>query len=216
MERFLLPVVADRLEGDPRTTPHRCLQMAPANEEEAAHLRALGWTCDVVVPPEREEGQPAWQQAPLCQPLHELDPPNAPYDLVLTGALGLVLGDETTRRSSIDRLGRACRPGGGLLVVTGNRRCPLDLTGNAALLHGPRVATLPTMASLHRDFVADGPFSSLHPFPVRGHFGSTGSGVLMRVLRGLLDWNWRHFAVPRHPRTYAGPFNPTLVVWICK
>lgn len=211
VERFLRPIVAERLDGDP---PHRCLQIAPADEEEAIHLRQLGWTCDVLLPPGAAEPQGDWEQAPLRQEPHALDLPDASYDLLLTGSLGLLLGEAERRGEVIRELGRVCRPGGGLLVVTGNRRCPLDLTGNAARLHGPGIHCLPTMATLQRDFVDGGPFSSLEPLPVNGHFGSTGGGVVSSLIRGLLAWNWRHLANPRHPRAYAGPLNPTLVVWI--
>jgi hypothetical protein len=214
LERFLFPILDDLLSEAAQDSPYRCLQLLPDNEEEAIHLRNIDWTCDVLVEDQTSLPHADWQQAPLLQNLGALDMPDASYDLILTGYLGTLLEDPLTCPQRIKELARVCKPGGGILAVVGNRRCPLDLTGNARKLHGPGTTTLVTVNSLTKNFVSSGSFSSIRSLSVNGHFSSTGANGSMNIIRSMLEWHWRHFAKPQRRWAYASFLNPVLAVWI--
>jgi SAM-dependent methyltransferase len=181
LERFLLPLLDDLLAGVENGSVRRCLQLQPDNEEEAHHLRAKGWICDLLVEEgtdlPRHDGMPTL----LRQNLEELALPDAFYDLIFSGHLGPLLKDSRSRARRIGELARVCKPGGGILAVFGNRLCPLDLTHSAPILHGPGASSLATMTSLRRDFVESGAFSSLRPLSRAFGWRSHGNGGALRI-----------------------------------
>jgi SAM-dependent methyltransferase len=200
VERWLLP----RLAGGP---PRDCVKLGPAGQGDAAaaaeaqHLAAAGHPCRLVLVP-----------ADAAPPLR-LDAPDGAADLVLCGgfaALAAVAG----RAALVAECARILRPGGHLLLHVGNRIAPVDLSGNAPLLHGPGAAGLMTLAEAEHAFVAAGPFARLTPLSAAGYQGWSRLPRAARPLGAAMDALWRHVLTPGRRRLYASALNPSLVLWI--
>jgi SAM-dependent methyltransferase len=210
VERFLIPILESRgLIKDGNAM--RCLQIDPDDDTEVLRLGLDGHNCDVLVTTPnavdaKERG------------IHAADPCDLPfsssrYDLVWTGFVGRILA-RTQRDKFVRELRRICRPNGAFLTAIGNRWCPLDLTKNARLLHGPGEMTLLSLSEAERLFVNGGGFAGVHPLCVSGHFGWSRVSKVARPIVWALEANWRWLATPSNRFFYSSPLNPVLMLWI--
>jgi hypothetical protein len=213
VERFLLPKVADRL---PQATarPLAFLQLAPDDDSEADHLRALGHTCDLVLAP-----VPASGTFPSAEGRRDpgIDVARGEqYDVIFSGAFGRFAPSARARIALGHLLFGVCRPGGAVLLTMGNRRCPVDLSGNAAPLHSPWAASLLSLVEAQQLFVATCGFRSVEPLSLEDqHAGSTLGGAKRAIRKGLFAY-LRWVSDPGHQGRYASPLNPMLALWIAK
>jgi hypothetical protein len=213
VERYLRPLLAARLI--PRRGPTlRILQLDPDDDTEAARLRADGHSCDVVLLDPARVGRHAWQQAPSVRPWPGALAEPGSYDFVLTGYFGRIGGTLAGQLALAREVRRVCVPGGAFLTAIGNRRCPVDFTGNAPRLHRSTVPTLATLPELEGVFVAGAGFAAVHPLSLTGHFGMSTLTGAQRIAGTLLEWHWRTLAVPERRWVYASAINPTLMVWV--
>ena len=134
------------------------------------------------------------------------------FDVILCGGFG-ILGERIGRGGLVAAMSRALRPGGRLHLHVGNRVAPVDLTGNAPLLHGPRDRRLITLAEAEALFVGSGAFARVRPASPAGYQGWARLGAL-RPLGRLADALWDRVLTPDRRWLYASPFNPSLVLWI--
>jgi hypothetical protein len=134
----------------------------------------------------------------------------------LTGRLGRFARSIGEKRTFARELSGLCKKGGAFLTAIGNYRCPVDLTRNASLIHGPKCASLVTLREMQEIFVDRGGFSSVQPLSPAGHFSWRRlRGPGMAVARWL-EYFWREIAVPHRRWLYASPLNPVLMLWIEK
>lgn len=212
VERFLLPLL-DRQRPGWRRESLRCLQLDPDDEDEAIRLRSEGITCDILLSESARATELQWETPPTVAPLSSLGGENGRYDLVLTGRLGAATTSAGSRKAAIKELGRVTRPGAGVLVCTGNRRCPLDLTRNASLLHGRDTPALMDLAEATHAFLNSGAFHIVEPVCVAGHLGWSRLPSPLRPLSGLVEGYWRYVATPERRWLYASALNPILMIW---
>ena len=102
------------------------------------------------------------------------------------------------------------------MTAIGNRSCPIDLTGNASRVHGPRDRRAATLDEMQEVFVDHAGFSAVHALNLSGHFGMTTLVGPLTVAAALLGAYWQWIAVPERRWLYASPLNPTLMLWIEK
>ena len=215
VERYLLPIVNHRLRRD-GTRSLTCLQIEPDDETEAIRLRRDGHRCDILLlDAARAEGCD-WQERPLVRDSIAALHARGAYDLVLTGYFGRLGRNRAGRLELAHQLHAACRGGGAFLTAIGNRRCPVDLTGNASRLHGPSCDSLVTLREMERIFVGAAGFAAVQPLTLAGHFGMSRARGLLAPAAWLMAAHWRWVAVPERRWLYASPLNPVLMLWIQK
>ena len=197
VSRFLRPLLA---RGLPQGSPLRCLQVAGADTTEAEQLCALGHSCDIL---------PAGTGS-------RLKVPDAAYDFAFTGRFPVLAADEAHRVALAREFCRVLRPGGALLLVFGNRLCPVDLTRNGPLLHGPGVAQCLSLGEVRRIFLERSGFAQFRPLSVYGHYGWNQLPALLRPAGTVLDAYWRWIATPDRRWLYFSLLNPTLALWLNK
>jgi len=213
VDRYLLPVMHEYLPRS-RLGAIRCLQIEPDDEQEARQLRRHGHGCEVVLLNDRRLRERDWELAPRTGGGAGIPSGSGRYDLILTGRLGQLAGFAADRKALAEALAALCNPGGALLTVIGNRRCLVDLTGNASLLHGRRCASLTTLEEMEEFFVGKERFSNLRLLQVAGHFSWSRARGPLCLPAWLLERFWRHLAVPERRWLYAGPLNPVLALWL--
>jgi len=197
IDGYLLPHLQRRFPGAERLA---CLQLAPDDATEAERLRELGHTCEMVDITEK----------PL------LAAADASYDFIFTGRFPLLARDFETRVLLAGELFRVLRKGGSLLLALGNRFCPLDLSRNGGLIHGPRATTCLSLSEANEILVKQARFTALVPLQVAGHFGWNSLPAPIRPLGRVLDFFWRHVTTPSRRWLYGSPLNPTLLLWLNK
>jgi SAM-dependent methyltransferase len=211
VERFLVPHL--RQHFGTRGSGLACLQIDPDDEDEAERLRREGHTCDVILSDAARLRELRWVVAPVVGDPGRLPVADASWDFILTGRLGAIAPDRARRERFARELARICRLGGAFLTAVGNRRCPVDLTGNAPRLHGPASPTLVTLAEAEELFGRAG-FRRVRPLSVAGHFGFRRLRGPARLVGSALDAYWRSCATPGRRRWYTGVLNPVLMLWV--
>lgn len=137
---------------------------------------------------------------------------SASFDFVWTGAFGR-LGVRKSERDEIAReLLRICRPGGACLITGGNRRCPVDLSGAAPLLRGPRCTALLDYDEVLRT-LADAGSSKVEPLNLAGIFGWRQIPAPLRGLASLAERYVQWASPPERVARYAGSLNPMIALW---
>jgi SAM-dependent methyltransferase len=180
--------------------PLRILSLWPDDASEAEELGRLGHACELA------EFMP---DSPSPWSDHT-------FDIVITGRLPKLAISTSERDRTIRMIYSALRPGGGLLVAIGNRLCPVDLSRNAPLLHGPFNRHCMSWREVKRLFLSpSGPFQAVKPLPVEGHFGWHRLGSL-NFLGRLLEAYWKSVVTPRRLSLYTSPLNPIFMLWIQK
>lgn len=197
VERFLLPRLESRFSSDNGIS---CLQIAPDDETEAQRLRVSGHSCDISGPRET-----------LTLPF-----PDSSYDFIFTGRFPVLALDDETRISFAKELYRVLRRGGSLLLVLGNRTCPVDLTRNGPLVHGPHAQRTLSFQEARDVLVRNAGFTSVAPQSIFRHFGWGSLPASARWLGGALDAYWRLIVTPERLWLYTSPLNPTLILWLNK
>jgi hypothetical protein len=180
--------------------PLRILSLWPDDASEAEELRRLGHACELAeIPPNRPS---PWS--------------DHTFDIAMTGRLPKFAVSTSHRRRTVQIIYSALRPGGGLLVAIGNRLCPVDLSRNAPLLHGPFNRHCLSWREVERLFLSPlGPFQAVQLLPVEGHFGWHRLGSL-NFLGLLLEACWKSVVTPRRLFIYTSPINPIFMLWIRK
>ncbi|MCL4687796.1 MAG: hypothetical protein KJ007_04445 [Burkholderiales bacterium] len=198
VDRYLLPAVRARLAS---RAPLDCAQIDPDDGEEIERMREHGHACD------------ALRFAPLgTGAAFDRRLPGASLDLAWTGRYGRVAPAD--RPAFARELARALRPGGAFLNGIGNRLCPVDLSGNAPLLHGPGCAALATLAELEATFSPAAGFRRVTLLGAAGHFGWHRLRGPARIARFPLEGWWRLLEATDLRWLRAGPLNPLLMAWI--
>jgi hypothetical protein len=197
VERFLGPLLSQNFSG---AQSLECLQVAPDDDTEAVRLRDLGHRCDIT--------EPGLDQT--------LSFPDQSYDFVFTGRFMLRALDRAARVTSAREFFRVLREGGALLLLVANRWCPLDLSRNGPLIHGPRSRACLTYRECTELFVRETGFQAATPISMHGHFGWASLPAFLRPLGKLLDAHWRYLATPSRKWLYSSPLNPTFLLWLNK
>jgi len=214
VERYLHPLLG-RLRTSPATARLNLLQLDPDDESEAVRLRKDGYLCDSMVFDAARLRERPWEQAPVLAQGLTLPAESGRYDLVMTGRFGRLAANEADRRTLAGELARVCRPGGAVLLSIGNRRCPLDLSGNApSRLHGWKCRRLVTLRELERLFVEQCGFASLECLSVAGMFGGNRLRRLPRWVGTTIEGYLRQVSAPRRRWLYGSFLSPMLCVWI--
>ena len=198
IERFLLPRLHSRFPADGSSIS--CLQIAPDDETEAQMLRELGYRCE------------------LCDPgnVRALSYPDSSFDFVFTGRFPVLAPNPESKVVLARELHRILRPAGSLLLVFGNRRCPIDLTRNGPLIHGPTSRSTLQFSEASEILIEQAGFSSMVPQNVAGHFGWGSIPSLARPFGKILDAYWRVIGTPERRWLYTSLLNPTLILWLNK
>lgn len=197
VERFLSPRLQSRFPGGRSLS---CLQIAPDDETEARRLRELGHRCE------------------LCdlKTAATLPYPDSGYDFVFTGRFPILAPDTESRVIFAKELYRILRPGGSLLLVFGNKSCPVDLTKNGPLIHGFRSQMTLSFEEAFGILGQQGAFSSIVPQSIAGHFGWGSIPSWARPFGAILDAYWRFVITPDRRWLYTSLLNPTLILWLNK
>jgi SAM-dependent methyltransferase len=196
IERFLLPRLLERF-GPARRLD--CLQIGE-DLAETIRLRELGHHCEMIA-----------LDSAVKMPVS-----SASFDLVFTGRFPALARQKQERIELARELFRILRPGGSLLLVFGNRRCPVDLSRNGPLLHGPQAASCLSAAEAQEIFTAAAGFSGIRFLSVNGHFGWNRLPRWLRPLGHFADCYWRFVVTPARRWLYTSFFNPMLILWINK
>ena len=109
---------------------------------------------------------------------------------------------------------RVLRPGGALLLVIGNRLCPVDLTRNGPLLHLSGARQCLRLSEVLTIFITQAGFENLKPLNLCGHYGWNQLPRSLRWAGKVIEAYWRWLAVPSRNWFYFGPLNPTLALWL--
>jgi hypothetical protein len=195
VQRFLFPLLARRFPGRESIT---CLQLAADDADEAERLRESGHACEMI------------------GSMKDSNVASASYDFIFTGRyphLARELGSAAVLAGELQRI---LKTGGSVLLALGNRMCPLDLSRNGPLLHGPGSKMCLTLSEAEELFIKQAGFTSLVPVAVHGHFGWQSIPAVLRPMGHLLDFAWRTVLTPTNRSLYASPFNPTLLLWLNK
>jgi len=179
-----------------------CLQVVPDDPTEAEQLRTLGHVCTMT--------------EPTSGPTPTLAFPDASQDFVFTGRFTGCTAEPAAQRKLAREFHRVLRPGGALLVLIGNRWCPLDLSRNGPLVHGPGSRATLAYRECIRLFVREAGFASIEHVNLAGHFGWARLPTALRPIGKLLDAHWRHLATPARNWLYTSPLNPTFLLWLTK
>ena len=220
VERFLLPLLSRKRPGFNRETLH-CLQIETIDSldclEEAKRIRIAGHQCDVAL---YRHGSAADAPDPadvqVFDDVERLPLESGKYDVILTGRLGKMAALSGRGQQLAQELARVCKPGGALLATFGNRLCPLDISGNTSILHGPRDAALLTLREAKGLLLEDTQFSAVDSVNVYGHFGWSKVGAAGRIVATGLDVFWRTLATPRNEWIYGSPLNPCFMLWVTR
>jgi hypothetical protein len=196
IERFLLPRLLGRF-GSAR--PLDCLQIGE-DIAETVRLRELGHHCEMIA-----------SDFAVKLPVSP-----ASFDFVFTGRFPVLARQKQERIELARELFRILRPGGSLLLIFGNRLCPLDLSRNGPLLHGPQAASCLGAAEAQEIFTKAAGFSEIRFLSVNGHFGWNRLPRWLRPLGHFADGCWRFVLTPARRWLYTSFFNPTLILWINK
>jgi hypothetical protein len=196
IERFLLPRLLERF-GPVRRLD--CLQIGE-DLAETMRLRELGHHCEMTV-----------LNSPLAIPVS-----SARFDFAFTGRFPVLARQKVERIEFAKELFRILRPGGSLLLVFGNRWCPLDLSRNGPLLHGPQAVSCLSAAEAKEIFTQGAGFSGIRFLSVNGHFGWNRLPRWLRPLGHFADCYWRFVVTPARQWIYTSFCNPTLILWINK
>ncbi len=199
VDEFLLPTVSAELDARARAAM-RCLQLEPHDEEEAIHLRRLGHACDVAVWRQERVTERHWQRPPILLGAARWPMADGHYDLAWSGEAGLAPLSSEARLACARELHRVCADRGAVLLVAGNRACPL---------HRARGVAFEDMRAL---FVAQAGFRAMRPANLAGHFGWSRLPRVLRWLAAPLEAYLRWASQPAHPRRYASALNPMLAL----
>lgn len=180
--------------------PLNVLSLWPDDASEAEELQRLGHTCELA---EISPGQPSpWAEDE--------------FDIIMTGRLPKFAVAQDERCRIVQMLHSAIRPRGGILLAIGNRLCPLDLSRNAPLLHGPFNRNCMSWREVQQLFLGpSGPFKAVECLPVQGHFGWHRMGSL-KLLGQFCEAYWKHVLTPRRRFLYFSPLSPIFILWISK
>lgn len=195
IHRFLLPHLASHF---PNQNPLSCLQLWPDDAIEAEELHRLGHRCDMLDP----------------TPETTLPCDSGTCDFAFTGRFPARVKDRATRIHFAKELFRVLNPGGALLLVLGNRLCPIDLSRNGPFLHGPFAGAVLSLNEAKQIFLHEARFNSLNIHNPTGHFAWQRAPAAIRPLGNALEHFW-HCAA-RRPSLYNSIFNPTLILWLTK
>lgn len=193
VQRFLLPHLARRF---PNANSVSCLQIAPDDPTEARRLHELGYHCAMAEP----------------TATMELLFPDSSYDFVFTGRFSVLAHNLEAKITFARELRRILRHGGSLLLAVGNRYCPVDLTNNGRLFHGPWSRRCLSLQEARNILVREAGFVSVVPISVHQHFGWSSLPAAFRSLGKIMDAYWRIVATPSRSWLYASPLNPTLLL----
>lgn len=197
IRRFLQPHLA---QWFPENRPLSCLQISPDDSTEAEELQRIGHRCVMI---ERTDTLP-------------LSFHSETFDLVFTGRFPVLAKDLAERFALAKELYRVLRIGGSLVVVVGNRLCPLDLSRNGPLLHGRSSASCLSLLDVEDIFITKAKFLCIQPLSVCQHFGWNSISRLIRPLGTGLDLYWRWVATPQRKSVYFSGLNPTLILRLKK
>src|SRR4030095_33725 len=163
VERYLLPLFA-RYFSDRSAVS--CLQMAPDDPTESERLREAGHACVVESP---KAGQ-------------KLMYPDATFDFAFTGRFPVLARDHHARVALAKELNRVLGNRGALLLAVGNRLCPLDLTRNGSLIHGPFDPSCLSLLEAEGILISEAGFKRVELLDVNGHFGWGSLPAFIRPL----------------------------------
>jgi hypothetical protein len=197
VRRFLQPLLDQKFSRGRRLA---CLQLAGDDATEAEELRRLGHTCVM--------GDP---DAGGILPF-----PGGSYDFLFTGHFTQRALDTRARAMLAGECFRVLRVGGAFLVLMGNRWCPIDLSRNGPLLHGPWSLTCLGYHECERLFVQRAGFAVMEPLGLAGHFAWGRLPRCLRPLGRMLDLHWQFLATPARKWLYSSPGNPTFLLWLTK
>jgi SAM-dependent methyltransferase len=197
VDRFLAPLLSRNFSN---ARALECLQVAADDDTEAVRLRELGHRCEMTEP----------------GPDHTLRFPDASYDFVFTGRFTLRASDRESRATLAREFFRVLREGGAVLLLVGNRWCPLDLSRNGPLLHSPWSRACLAYRECTELFVREAGFRAATPISMHRHFGWASLTAFLRPLGNLLDAHWRYVATPSRKWLYSSPLNPTFLLWLNK
>ena len=197
VRRFLQPLLAQHFPSDQVLS---CLQVAAPDTTEAEQLRALGHRCELL---------------DISDSL-KLEVPDSSYDFAFTGRFPILAAEHRARVTLARELQRVLRRGGALLLVLGNRLCPLDLTRNGPILHFPGARYCLSVGEARAIFMKETGFQSLRPLSACRHFGWNQLPRSLRWAGRLMDAYWCRVATPSKNLIYFSPLNPTLILWFNK
>ena len=197
VNRFLAPLLSRNFSN---ARPLDCLQVVPDDDSEAVRLRELGHRCEMTEP----------------GPDQTLPFPDDSYDFAFTGRFTLRALNRVSRAALAREFFRVLREGGALLLLVGNRWCPLDLSRNGPLIHSPWSRTCLTYRECTDLFMQEAEFRAATPISMQGHFGWASLPAILRPLGKLLDAHWRYVATPSRKWLYSSPLNPTFLLWLNK
>jgi SAM-dependent methyltransferase len=136
------------------------------------------------------------------------------YDFGFTGRFPARGQDRPARVALAKELYRILKPGGALLLVLGNRLCPIDFTRNGRFVHSPFADTALSLKDIKQIFIQDGGFSTTKVLNPAGHFAWRRAPAALRPLGALLESFWK--CAGRCPPLYNSIFNPTLISWLTR
>lgn len=195
IHRFLLPHLNRRF---PNQRSLACLQLWPDDKTEAEELNRLGHGCAMLEP----------------VPAEKLRCDDRRYNFVFTGRFSARARTLLERIGFAQELFRILKPGGALLLVVGNRLCPLDLSRNGPPLHGPFSTTTLSLKELQDIFLQHGGFKTMDVLNPSGHFAWRRAPTPLRPVGNLLELFWNSAA--RRPALYNSIFNPTFILWLSR
>ena len=213
VERYLLPLIYQRFSYA-KSSPLICLQIEPDDEDEAMRLRQEGHECNILLSRSERLGERKWHEMPLvCDP-SQIPSESERYDLVLTGRFGRIAATRKRQISVARELARICKKSGAFLTTIGNRRCPIDFTGNANRLHGLHCKFVLTFEEMAQIFIQESGFSEICPLNISNHFAMNAVRGPAKMFAWSLKSYWKWIAIPEHRWLYASCLNPVLILWI--
>lgn len=192
VQRFFLPLLRRQgLLSD--ATPLAGLHLGATDALEVQAMNELGHRCQAL-----PSMATPWPVAAASQ------------DLLWSGRWASLPAGQ--RQAFAQEAARVLRPGGGVLLCLGNRRCWLDLSEIGPRLHRRSGDSTADCEELQERFIKRAGFAGWQAQSARLHFGP-GGNLASRVLRRLLvcALNGVHRL---GPAAYAGAMNPLLLVWI--
>lgn len=200
VHRFLLPLLDRHI--DPRGRELTCLHLSTADDDEAAALREAGNRCYAVPAENTRASREKWNRWTVIASGRRLPFRPATFDLIFTGAFGFFAATNHERRQFAAEMRDLLKPGGALLMSTGNIRCPVDLSR----AQGVKVA----LEDLEGAFEG---WSDVRRLSAGGYFGwGTVPGPL-RLFIPLAEHYVRWSSNPAHPGRYRSRFNSFFILW---
>lgn len=200
VHRFLLPLV-DRHFWPPGRRIS-CLHLSTANDDEAAALREAGNRCYTVPAEDARASVAQWNRWTVIACGRRLPFRSESFDLIFTGGFGRFASTNGERREFAARLRELLKPGGALMMSTGNIRCPVDLSR----AQGVKVS----LEDLEAAFEGWSEVRRLNS----GHY--FGWGTVPGPLRPLIPLAERYVgwsSDPTHPRRYRSGLNSFFILW---